>query len=141
MSLDIGPLLELGAQLAAEAITTSGTTVDIARNPGGLSRATVNRATLAVTDPTPPTVLHAAAPAIIIPAQSTAGQPQGPNVEGQKDAYTVILLPGITDVAPTTDEVTVVSSLDARLVGRTLLVKRVADNTAGAVRVLFCEAP
>ncbi len=139
MSLDIGPLLELGAQLAADAINTSGTVVDIHRNPGGTNRAAVNRQTLEVTDPTPAAPLHRALPAIVVAQQSAAQQPQGPNLDEQRDAYVVTLLPTVTDVRER-DEVTVTASLDDRLTGRTLVVLRVADGTAGAVRVLHCEA-
>lgn len=140
MSLDIGPLFEMGAQLAAEAIESSGTTVDVTRNPGGTSRATVNRTTLEVTDSTPPATLHKDLPAIVVAQQSSAQQPIGPNQDAQKDAYTVILLPEVTDLRKG-DVVTVKTSLDPRLPGRDLKVGRIADGTAGAVRVLYCEAP
>lgn len=140
MSLDLGPLFALGADLAAQAITTSGTEVSLSRNPKGRSDAATNRATLGLTDPAPAAPYATGQPAIVTPQPSAAQQPEGPNLTGQADVYQIDLLPDVVDVQER-DEVTVTASLDARMVGRTFVVDHVADGTAGAVRRLICKKP
>lgn len=139
MSIDVGAILDGVQPLVEAAIDTMGTTVTVRRNPAGGQDKTTDRATGAVTDPAPATAVHTAIPAIVIPLAGGAALPDGVNLDGRVDGYRVLLLPSVTDVQKR-DEVQVVASRDTRLAGRAMTVERVPDSSAGAVRVLECEA-
>jgi hypothetical protein len=128
---DLSAIFRIAGTAAGSLIATSGTTISITRPtaPGP-----VDPDTLTVTAPTS-TPIAANVPALVLleataaAADAMAGQPRGVS------RATVLCLPDVT--APRTgDLITVLTSLDTRLVGRTIQVAEVPDTSAGAVRRL-----
>jgi flagellar basal body rod protein FlgF len=139
VSIDLGQILDQVLPLAASAIATSGTTVDLARPAGTIVDGTADPVTLAVTE-APVTVVASGLPAIVTPAgRQTADRPGYPTApQTTPAAYTVLLDPSVVDVQPG-DVLTVTASLDVRLTGRSFVVVDVPDGFHAAVRTLVCE--
>lgn len=139
MSLDLGQILDQAGGYVVDLIESSGTEVSIRRNPHGTADSVTDPATLGGIDPEPAEPVASGLPALVIPVLGGGQVEDGPNLVSRLDAYSVLLLPEVTDVQEH-DELTIDVSRDPRLVGRSLVVLRVADGTAGVVRNLSCEA-
>lgn len=137
MSIDLGAILDQVQPVIVSIIESSGTTVDLLKNPQGAMDETVNPATLASTDPTPDEPLAAGIPALVIPAASIAQQADGPHLISQAEPYTVLLLPDQTP-PPVHGLVVVATCRDTKLIELRLEVLSVTGSSAGAVRRLGC---
>ena len=128
---DLSAIFAVAGAAVEGLIATGGTTVSITRPaaPGP-----VNADTLTVTAGTASTV-EAGVPALVLVESSAASEPALPGQDRGVARVTVLCLPDVTAVR-TGDLVTVLTSLDARLVGRRITVDAVPDTSAAAVRKL-----
>lgn len=131
MTLDLQAIAGRGRTIIDSLLATSGTTVTFSRDPDDLDD-TVNLTTLAVTDPTPPTVIAANEPAMIV-INGNPEQPVGPARDQAPTAITIITRIGLAGV--TIDDVATVNTApDAQLVGAEFRVLAVADDGVGVAR-------
>ena len=139
MTVDLSAILDQVQPVIDSAVESVGSEWTITRNPGG-DVGPVNRSTGRVVDPTPPTTVATAVLALWAPDTGAgAQQPEGPNLPGSVEAGTMVLTADVVDVQER-DVFTCTLSRDPRLVGRAYRATKVPDGSAGAVRLVRCEA-
>lgn len=131
MSLDLRAVASRAKTVMDGLLATSGTTVTFSRDPDDLDD-TVNLSTLAVTDPTPATVVAGNVQAIIV-IDGNPEHPVGPARDASPTTVTVIVAISVTGVR-VDDLVTVNAAPDVQLVGARLRVLAVGDDGVGVAR-------
>ncbi len=133
--LDLGPFLNLGADVLLEAMETMGTVGDLVRPglPGAVNPDTAVAA--AGTD----TVLDTDVPMIVIPDRAGSEHRVYPgNQEAPDPRWQVLLPPSHVDLRRG-DLIAVTASRDPRLIGSRWSISVVLDNTAGVARMVLAH--
>lgn len=141
MSIDLGAVLGVARGVADQILDTSGTTISISRSELGRGEGGVDPVTL-IYEATEPEVIVDETPAFL--AAMGAGALNVAAGEGmtatpvQVGSMLVLIGADVVDVQEQ-DIITVISSLDDRLVGRVMDVTTILDSSAGALRVLHAQ--
>lgn len=90
MTVDLGSIYDRGGAVLNRAIETSGSRISVSRDADLAGGITVDKATLAVTDATPPTAVMANEPALVM-AAGTVEVSVGPGRTKARPAYRFLL--------------------------------------------------
>lgn len=133
--LDLGPFLDLGADVLLEAMQTMGTVGDLVRPgaPGAVDPDT------AVAAPGTDEMLATEVEMIVIPDRAGSEHRVYPGDREAPDPRWQVLLPPVHVDLRRGDLIAVTASRDQRLVGGTWQISVVLDNTAGVARVVLAH--
>lgn len=136
MTIDLGAIIDSVTPLVGSVLDTSGSVVDVLRNPNLLDDATVDPDTLQIVDPTPETTVEYDLAALIMPAGASL-RPTAPQVQQTPGKYTVKISADVTDVK-VRDIIRPSDCRNAALIGARLRVDSIDDDGTGLLRVLNC---